>query len=134
MNKVGVDNAAMNEFELNEGVVEVNGVEVNDVGVNESKLNEGDMNKGEMNNGEVNDAKVNNGGIIGSQTIYDNDDMSFNYDSALDIAFEDSSEGNDEFMEEDMKNILGYANDIEGTSKKIFKKRILMRVKMIVRD
>lgn len=115
MNKVGVNNVVMNEDEFNEGVVEVN-----DVGVNEAKLNEGDMNKGEMNNGEVNDVKVNNGGIIGSQTVDDNDDMSFNYDSALDIAFEDSSECSDEFMEEDMKNLLGYANDIEGTSKKIF--------------
>lgn len=134
MNKVGVNNVVMNEVELNEGVVEVNGVEVNDVWVNKAKLNEGDINKGEMNNGEVNDVKVNNGGIIGSQTVDDNDDMSFNYDSALDIAFEDSSEGSDEFMEEDMKNLLGYANDMEGTSKKIFKKRILMRVKMIVRD
>lgn len=46
----------------------------------------------------------------------DTDDLSFNYDNALDITFEGSNDS-DNFMEENMKNILDYDHDTNGTSK-----------------
>lgn len=53
-----------------------------------------------MNDGEVNDVELTNAksegngiGLIGTESDDDNDDMSFHYDSTLDVAFDDSDEG-----------------------------------------
>lgn len=66
-------------------------------------------------------------------------DVSFHYDSSLYVVFDDFVEcsGGNGLMEEGMKDMLGYSNNIVGTSKKnINKMGILVRlnVRMIVRN
>ncbi|KAI5429668.1 hypothetical protein KIW84_034294 [Lathyrus oleraceus] len=78
---------------------------MNEVGVNETEVNEDGVTEGVIgdNYPEANSPLV------------DNDDVSFHYDNALDVAFDDSNEdsGNDDLMKDGMKNLLGYYNDTE---------------------
>lgn len=48
----------------------------------------------------------------------DSEDEIFNYDSALEVAFDDDSDENDDFMEEGVENLIDYDHDQNGTSKK----------------
>lgn len=80
--------------------------------VHEGYLNEGRGHDSNVNN-KVNVSVMNEGDIVGFESEDDIDDMSFNYNSALNIAFDDS---NDDFMEEEMDNMLYYGNGYESTS------------------
>lgn len=46
------------------------------------------------------------------------EDRSFNYNNALEIAFDDESDENDEFLEEEIGNVIDYSHDQEETSSK----------------
>lgn len=45
--------------------------------------------------------------------------MSYNYDSAIDVGFEDLNECNDEFLEDEIENILDVDPKTQGPSKNI---------------
>ncbi|XP_050908431.1 uncharacterized protein LOC127122067 [Lathyrus oleraceus] len=73
-NNVGVNGAEdMSEGEVGDNNVDVNGVE-------------------DMSEVEVGDNSVD---VNGADDMSDNDDVSFQYDSALDVSFQDSDEDND---------------------------------------
>lgn len=86
--------------------------------MNEDEMNDGDLNDGEANHVEVTIFEVNDCGIVHTEIDDDSEDVSFHYASALGAAFEYLDEGNDDFMEDGIKNILGYANDTKTTCKK----------------
>lgn len=60
---------------------------------------------------------MNEGGTVGSESEDDNNDENFNYNNALDIPFEES-DYSDDFIEEEMENLLEFDHDPHGTSKK----------------
>ncbi|CAL5201895.1 unnamed protein product [Lathyrus oleraceus] len=70
------------------------------------------MSEGE---GEVGDNNVN---VNGDKDMSDSDDVSFHYDSSLDVSFQDSDEDSDALVKEDITHILSYDNDAEGKGKK----------------
>lgn len=76
----------MSESEVGDNNVDINGAE-------------------DMNEGEVGD---NNVDVNRAEDMSDGDDVSFQYDSALDVAFQDSNEDNDGLVEEDITHLLGY--------------------------
>lgn len=64
--------------------------------MNEAKVGAVEVNVAEVNDGEVNDVELiningggNDVGIIGTKLDNNSDDMSFHYDSPLDVAFDD---------------------------------------------
>lgn len=48
----------------------------------------------------------------------DNDDLSFQYDNALDVTFQYSDEDSDGSVEENITHLLGYDKEAEGKGKK----------------
>ncbi|KAI5433734.1 hypothetical protein KIW84_020845 [Lathyrus oleraceus] len=95
--EVGVINVDVNGDEnMSEGEVGDNNVDVNGVE---------DMSEGEV---EGNNVDVN-----GAKDMSDNDDVSFQYDNALDVSFQDSDEDNDSLVEEDITHLLGYDKEAE---------------------
>lgn len=96
---INVDvNAAenMSEGEVRDNNVNVNGVE-------------------DMSEGEVGDTNVD---VNRDEDMSDIDDVSFQYDSTLDVSFQGSDEDNDGLMEEDIIHLLGYKKEAYGKGKK----------------
>lgn len=48
----------------------------------------------------------------------DGEDESFNYDSTLEILFDDDSDVNDDFVEEKVGNLIDYDHDQDGIRKR----------------
>ncbi|KAI5417946.1 hypothetical protein KIW84_042542 [Lathyrus oleraceus] len=82
----------MSEGEVGDNNIDVNGVE-------------------DMSEGEVGD---NNVDVNGDKDMSDSDNVSFQYDNALDVFFQDSDEDNDGLVEEDITHLLGYDKEAEG--------------------
>lgn len=66
-----------------------------------------------MNVGDVKGGWVHNDDVSSD----DGEDESFNYDSTLEILFDDDSDVNDDFVEEKVGNLIDYDHDQDGTRK-----------------
>ena len=60
---------------------------------------------------------MNEGGMVGFISYNDNEDAIFEYDIALEIAFNDYDDS-DDFVDEEMDTLIDYDNAQEGTSNK----------------
>ncbi|KAI5448687.1 hypothetical protein KIW84_015909 [Lathyrus oleraceus] len=99
----------MSEGEVKDISVDVN--EVKDMSVGVVRDNNVCVNETEdMSEGGVGDNHVD---VNGVDDISDSDDVSFQYDSTLDVAFQDSDEDGDGLVEEDITHLLGYDKEAE---------------------
>lgn len=106
----------MEDSKLKDGEMSVNVGEGQHVNVNE-----GDVSAGEGQHVNVNVSEGQNMNVNVGQMHNDDDskDESFNYDSALKVAFDDNSDENDGFLEDELVgNLMDYDHDQDGTSKK----------------
>lgn len=115
----------MSEGEVGDINVDVNGDEnmiEGEVGDNNVDVNGAE----DMGEGEVEDNNVN---VNEAEDMSDSDDVSFQYDSVLDVAFQDSDEDNDDLVEEGITHLLAMTR-----RKKVKTKNIVRNVKVLVRN
>lgn len=106
----------MEDSKLKDGEMSVNVGEGQHVDVNEGDVNVGEGQHVNVNFTEGQNVNVNVGKMHNDD---DSKDGSFNYDSALKVAFDDNSDENDGFLEDELVgNLMDYDHGQDGTSKK----------------
>lgn len=103
--EVIIEDSELKDAEVNVYIGEDPHVNVNAGDVNVGEGQQVNMNAGEVEvqHGNVNAGDVNVSEVHNENASYDSsEDESFNYDSALEVAFDDESDENDDFVEEEV--------------------------------